>query len=155
MVKNLKEDKPNFVQILVQQHIITVYEKKTIYCKNCGKKLEKTQKIFCSCECQRDYEYKEFIKRWKNGEEQGVKGNASISNYIKRYMLEKTNCSCEICGCNWINPKSGNPIVEIHHIDGDYSNNKEENLQVLCPNHHAMTYNFKNNNELGRTKRTK
>jgi predicted HNH restriction endonuclease len=70
-------------------------------------------------------------------------------------MLEKTGCACEICGCNWVNPKSGKPIVEIHHIDGDAFNNKEDNLQVLCPNHHAMTETFKNNNEKGRSKRLK
>ena len=117
------------------------------YCKNCNKELIGRQKNFCSHECQQEYEYKEYIQSWKIGKENGMKGNCSISNYVKRYLLEKTNCSCEICGCNWVNPKSGKPIVEIHHIDGNAFNNKEENLQVLCPNHHAMTENYKNNNK--------
>lgn len=37
--------------------------------------------------------------------------------------------------------------TEIHHIDGDATNNKEQNLQVLCPNHHAMTEHFGSRNK--------
>lgn len=127
--------------------------KKHLFCNKCGKELSGTQKKFCSPKCQKDYEYEHFIEKWKKNETNGISGAYGISSHIKRYMLEKTNCSCEICGCNWVNPKSGKPIVEIHHIDGDYTNNREENLQVLCPNHHAMTDTFKNNNECGRKKR--
>jgi predicted nucleic acid-binding Zn ribbon protein len=130
-------------------------EKVTRYCEHCGKELLDRQKRFCSSKCQRDYDYNQYITAWKNGEVSGMRSATLISQHIKRYMLEKTGCACEICGCNWVNPKSGKPIVEIHHIDGDAFNNKEDNLQVLCPNHHAMTETFKNNNEKGRSKRLK
>ena len=125
-------------------------------CKNCGKEIEycpSSTGKFCSLKCQSEWRYKEYIRKWKEGSENGVRESGQISSYVKKYMLEKTNCSCEICGCNWVNPKSGKPIVEIHHKDGNAFNNKEENLQVLCPNHHAMTENYKNNNLLGRKKR--
>jgi hypothetical protein len=48
---------------------------------------------------------------------------------------------CECCGnTEWM----GHPIVlELHHIDGDHNNNKLENLQMLCPNCHSITDNFK------------
>lgn len=151
--KKLKRGQEKFCSHSCSAKYNNGLRKEATYCKNCGKKLRKHQKNFCSHGCQHDYEYKEFIKRWKNGEEKGMNGKYGLSHNIKRYMLEKTNCSCEICGCNWVNPKSGKPIVEIHHIDGDYTNNREENLQVLCPNHHAMTDTFKNNNECGRKKR--
>lgn len=130
-------------------------EKKEKQCLNCGKKVENYHKNaeFCSNTCQREYEYKKYIDAWKNGKENGISGKYELSSHIRRYMLEKTNCSCEICGCNWTNPKSGKPIVEVHHKDGNAFNNKEENLQVLCPNHHAMTENYGNNNKLGRKKR--
>lgn len=132
-------------------------EKKIKQCLNCGKEVENYHKntSFCSNECQRDYEYKQYISAWKKGEESGLRGKWEMSSHIRRYMLEKTNCSCEICGCNWVNPKNGRPIVQIHHIDGDAFNNTEENLQVLCPNHHAMTENYGNNNKCGRKKRMK
>ena len=48
---------------------------------------------------------------------------------------------CECCGnTEWM----GHPIMlELHHIDGDHNNNKLENLQMLCPNCHSITDNFK------------
>lgn len=49
---------------------------------------------------------------------------------------------CEECGFEGYNRKTGNSILQIHHIDGDCTNTSLDNLQVLCPNCHAMTENF-------------
>ena len=54
-------------------------------------------------------------------------------------MLEKSNYSCEICGWHETNPTTGKVPVQVHHKDGDCTNNKEDNLQVLCPNCHSLT----------------
>ena len=43
--------------------------------------------------------------------------------------------------------------LEVHHIDGDSTNNKLENLQLLCLNCHAQTENFRNNNSKPKEKR--
>ena len=130
--------------------------KNIIYCLTCGSKIYNGRKntVFCSNKCQKEYEYREYIKRWKEGLIEDKIGSR-LSFHIRRYMLEKNNYSCEECGCNWVNPKSNKTILEIHHIDGNGFNNKEENLKVLCPNCHAMTENYKNNNEKGRAKRLK
>lgn len=48
---------------------------------------------------------------------------------------------CEIC-----NRKSwqGKPIpLELHHINGITNDHRIENLQIICPNCHAQTDNFK------------
>ena len=76
-------------------------------------------------------------------------GEDGLSAHIRRYLLEKANYTCEIpgCGCNFINPYTNLSILQIHHIDGDATNNREENLQVLCPNHHAMTEHFGSRNK--------
>ena len=115
------------------------------YCKNCGKELtfEQRHNIYCSSICQHDYEYKQYIIRWKNNEENGMSGKYQLSNHIKRYLLEKTNNKCEICGWGELNIFTNKIPLEIHHIDGDHTNNKENNLQVLCPNCHSLTDNFK------------
>lgn len=51
---------------------------------------------------------------------------------------------CEVCGTTtWMN----NPIpLEIHHIDGKELNNELDNLQLICPNCHALTDNWRGKN---------
>lgn len=107
-------------------------------CINCGKDLHKGTK-YCSNKCQNDYIYKNYIQRWQNGTETGLKGEYQISNHLRRYLFEKNNNKCELCGWGEINPFSNTIPLEVHHIDGDYTNNKESNLQLLCPNCHSLT----------------
>lgn len=51
---------------------------------------------------------------------------------------------CESCGLEeW----QGKQIpLEVHHIDGDELNSDLSNLQILCPNCHALTDNYKGKN---------
>ena len=131
-------------------------EKKTRYCINCGNVLNnRSQKVFCSLNCSTEYRYVEYIKRWKNGEESGIAGEYGISQNIRRYLKEKYDNKCQLCGWGEINTFTGNVPLEVHHIDGDYTNNTEENLQLLCPNCHSLTETFKNSNKNGRKGRSK
>lgn len=37
----------------------------------------------------------------------------------------------------------GKPIpLELHHLNGIHTDNRLENLQILCPNCHAFTDNY-------------
>jgi Zn finger protein HypA/HybF involved in hydrogenase expression len=128
---------------------------KEIYCQYCGKKLENVQSKFCDLKCQHEYYYQKYIERWKNGEENGLKGEYSISQHIKRYLFEKHNNKCEKCGWGETNEFTGTIPLEVHHMDGDYTNNKEENLQLLCPNCHSLTETHKSHNKKGRQGRKK
>jgi len=48
---------------------------------------------------------------------------------------------CENCNrTKWL--KQPVPL-ELHHIDGDTKNNVIENLQLLCPNCHTFTKNYR------------
>ena len=51
------------------------------------------------------------------------------------------NNKCEKCGWGEVNETTGNVPLEVHHIDGDCTNNSEDNLQLLCPNCHSLTAN--------------
>ena len=124
-------------------------------CLNCGKELTNRQTKYCSNQCQKEYQYKEYIERWQQGLENGVVGQYSISNHIKHYMFTKHNYKCEKCGWSQINPFTQTLPLEIHHKDGDYRNNNEDNLELLCPNCHSLTQSYKGANKSGREDREK
>lgn len=62
---------------------------------------------------------------------------------IKKGLKEN---KCECCGrTKWL----GKPIkLELHHINGIKDDLRIENLQILCPNCHAYTDNYRGKNRL-------
>ena len=124
-------------------------------CLNCSKIINKRNK-FCSIICQQEYQYKNYIEQWKSNTVNGMRGEYQISSYIKKYIFEKYKNKCAICGCSKINPYTHNIPLEIEHRDGNYKNNKEENLVLLCPNCHSLTSTYKGANlNHGRSSRKK
>lgn len=117
------------------------------YCQNCGGLLYSSKSKFCCIKCQLDFQYSTFINDWKNDLITGISGQYGISAHIKNYLFNKNNNSCESCGWSEINPISKKIPLQMHHIDGNCLNNKEENLQLLCPNCHALTSTFGNLNK--------
>lgn len=124
-------------------------------CLNCGKEIK--SKKFCSHECKLEYKYKTLIDDWKNGKIKGCCSDGSIKTFVKHYLLEKHNYQCEICGYDKVNEFTNSPILQVHHIDGDCFNDKEDNLKLLCPNCHALTENYgsRNKNSTRIDRRTK
>lgn len=102
---------------------------------------------YCNNTCQAEYNHKQYINRWLKEEESGRSGQYGISEHIRRYFFQKYNSSCQLCGWNKVNPYTGRVPLQLHHIDGDCLNNKEENLQLLCPNCHSLTENFGSSNK--------
>ena len=70
------------------------------------------------------------------------KGSKIKSSNLKILLLKegyKEN-RCEVCGISkWQNKKL---VCQLHHIDGDSTNNTLENLQILCPNCHSQTETY-------------
>ena len=123
--------------------------KKTIHkCLNCGKEFEhssSSRNKFCSNKCQGEFKKNEKIKDWLKNPE---KFNGSWSyGFIKKYLLEKNEYRCQKCGWGEKNIYTNTIPLEIHHIDGDCTNNNEENLQLLCPNCHSLTETFGSSNK--------
>lgn len=76
-----------------------------------------------------------------------VKGVRRTSYHLKNRLIAaglKRNC-CEICGVTeWLE----RPLVmALHHVNGDNTDNRLENLQVLCPNCHSQTESFSGRNK--------
>lgn len=136
---------------------VTKKKPNTFICLNCGKehKGNKGTNKFCSNKCQVEYQSKQKIKEWKEGKISGVVGKYGISQFIRNYMLKRAHYKCEKCGWGEKNPYTGKYVLEIHHKDGDYTNNDESNLEVLCLNCHGMTKNYKSRNKNGRKGRKK
>ncbi len=126
-----------------------------MYCLNCNS-LIKSKNKYCSNKCQQEFQYKKYINDWKNGLESGMRGDYQISMHIKSYIFNKYDNKCAECGWSKKNPYTGNIPLEIEHIDGNYKNNKEENLTLLCPNCHSLTSTYKGANfNYGRKSRNK
>ncbi len=71
-----------------------------------------------------------------------MRGKNQISKHIRRYLFEKYNNMCNSCGWDEMNPHTGLIPLQVEHIDGNYLNNKEENLTLLCPNCHSLTSTY-------------
>ena len=124
-------------------------------CLNCNAEINKRAK-YCSIACQKEYQQKLYIQKWKNNEETGMRGEYQLSSYIKNYIFEKYNNKCARCGWNKRNPYTHNIPLEVEHIDGNYKNNIEDNLILLCPNCHSLTSTYKGANlNRGRNSRKK
>lgn len=132
---------------------------KMYLCLNCGKEnLTTRQKInkYCDNTCQAEYQFKKYIEEWQHGTHDGStgRGGEQVSKHIRKFLRIKFNDTCCCCGLTAWN---GQPItLEVEHIDGDFRNNKEDNLILLCPNCHSQTPTYKAKNKgNGRPSRTK
>ena len=76
--------------------------------------------------------------------------NSEYNSYrLKNRLFEEgfKECKCERCKrTEW----EGEPIpLELHHKNGNNLDNRIENLQILCPNCHALTDNYRGKNKAG------
>ena len=89
-------------------------------------------------------QYKEGLSNFKYipaseylGTDKLIQSSKLKDKLIKEGIKEN---KCEGCGITeWM----GKPItLQLHHINGNHSDNRLENLQILCPNCHALTDNY-------------
>lgn len=73
--------------------------------------------------------------------------NSNYQSYklAKRLLKEGLKeHKCEMCGRNkWL--ENSIPL-ELHHKNGNNTDNRLENLQLLCPNCHTLTDNYRGKN---------
>ena len=113
-------------------------------CAYCGEQYSRSQKQigkYCSRSCAS--KSKGQLTLWLSGEISGTTSSGLMGIYIRSYFLEIYHEKCQICGWGERNGYTGNSPLEIHHVDGNYMNNRPENLQLLCPNCHSLTSNYK------------
>ncbi len=122
--------------------IIFTMSKVRSKCLLCSKETARVGYTYCSNLCQRGYEYQEYIKNWKNGKESGLRNTGVVCNHVKKYLRRKYNDRCSLCKWSKVNIKTGLVPLVADHIDGDWRNNREENLRLICPNCDALSPTF-------------
>ncbi|MBI4118196.1 MAG: HNH endonuclease [Parcubacteria group bacterium] len=108
-------------------------------CLNCGEETARAGYKYCSNKCQHAYQYEKYIKKWKAGEVGGLINIGVVSTHVKKYLRKKFGNKCCLCGWAKVNPKSRLVPLVADHIDGNWRNNKETNLRLLCPNCDSLT----------------
>ena len=110
-------------------------------CLHCGALLNRPEKRYCSVRCLTARRRNRYIQQWLEGAVSGVTSWSTISRHVRAYLLE-TRGACCICGWAERNRVTGKVPLQIDHVDGDWRNNRPDNLRLLCPNHHALTATY-------------
>ena len=114
--------------------------RKTFNCEVCNKPTERSytsKNRFCSSKCCGENTFNITLERFKKGE--------VIQRGTSRKILTEINgYKCSECGItDWANK----PItLQVHHIDGNCTNNMPDNLKLICPNCHSQTPTFGSRN---------
>lgn len=121
---------------------------KILECKNCCKQLNKngwTINKFCNLTCHGQFKSKKKYEDYLKNQESFCYDRDM--KFIKPHILLEQNCKCLRCGIN--NEWNGELLIFVlDHIDGDASNNRRENLRLVCHNCDSQldTYKSKNKN---------
>lgn len=112
---------------------------KPTFCLYCTRELPVRAKKYCNNYCALAHRADRILKPWQDG----TLIVGQISGYITRYIRAKFDETCTRCGWCEVHTVTGHVPVEIEHIDGDWRNNCESNLTLLCPNCHSLTPTFR------------
>ena len=80
------------------------------------------------------------------GRVDGLQSIGVVSIHVKKYLRKKFGNKCILCGWAEVNPKTGLVPIVADHIDGNWRNNVESNLRLLCPNCDSLTATYAGSN---------
>lgn len=87
-------------------------------------------------------------RSYKHSLEEIFNSDIISSSYKLKNRLIKEGYKKEFCEECLLSEWQGQKIpLELHHKDGNKNNNNLDNLQLLCPNCHSLTDNFRGKNK--------
>jgi len=107
-------------------------------CVNCEGECKTNFTKYCSVICHSDYRNKKLIERINNNDTDGLSDVV-----LKRIMILMYGEKCMKCGWNEINETTKKVPIELNHKDGNSKNNNSHNVELICPNCHSLTPNYK------------
>jgi hypothetical protein len=111
-------------------------------CKaECGRRVNLPTYTYCSVKCQQAFHRRALIETFLRGDYPPAAYTGQ--SFIRRYLIDQEGEHCARCGWRERNPVTGRVPLELEHIDGDWRNNRPDNLTLLCPNCHSLTPTFK------------
>jgi hypothetical protein len=121
--------------------------KSTDPCEDCNAQITKLSRTGRCSDCYSSFIRKNKISSWLDGKWRGGT-DTKLSRTIRQYLLKEANYTCTRSGCgfNTPHPIDGESVLEVNHIDGNGANHKPSNLEVICPNHHALTESYRGRN---------
>ena len=111
-------------------------------CPVCGGEPARSFYKYCSNKCQLEYQRRKYMEDWKSGRTSGLQSIGIVSTLVKKYLREKYGDKCCLCGWSKVNQKTGKVPLVADHIDGNWRNNAESNLRLICPNCDALLPTF-------------
>jgi HNH endonuclease len=118
-------------------------------CAYCAGTLTYSQKKYCSKSCCAKHKSDTRYVDWLAGNDSGSDSNRLLSASIRKRLITNAGNKCSKCGWSEKNPVIQKVILTVDHIDGDWTNNRVDNLQVLCYNCHTLTETFGSLNRNG------
>lgn len=70
---------------------------------------------------------------------------AEPRHFVRLYLLDQQGDCCALCGQGRVWQEAGLTLV-LDHIDGDSTNNRRENLRLICPNCDSQLPTYKSRN---------
>jgi endogenous inhibitor of DNA gyrase (YacG/DUF329 family) len=115
-------------------------------CLSCGKEPARSFYKYCSNACQSSHQRNIIIRNWKAGKITGLNTIGLVSKPVKKYLRDKFGNMCSLCGWSKLNKKTGLIPLVADHIDGNWRNNTEKNLRLICPNCDSLTSTYAGSN---------